>query len=78
MGYLEDPMWDVWHPMWDVKHPMRDLGQDRLTWDVQDPMGDRHFLQCGEKTLFVIFVKVFYTKVYFKSTYGGPFWRKIL
>ena len=46
MGYLEDPMWDVWHPMWDVKHPMRDLGQDRLTWDVQDPMGYRHFLQC--------------------------------
>ena len=46
MGYLEDPMWDVWHSMWDVKHPMRDLGQDRLTWDVQDPMGDRHFLQC--------------------------------
>ena len=47
MGYLEDPMWDVWHPMWDVKHPMRDLGQDRLTWDVQDPMGDWHFLQCS-------------------------------
>ena len=46
MGYLEDPMWDVWHPMWDVKHPMRDLGQDRLTWDVQHPMEDRHFLQC--------------------------------
>ena len=46
MRYLEDPMWDVWHSMWDVKHPMRDLGQDRLTWDVQDPMGDRHFLQC--------------------------------
>ena len=47
MGYLEDPMWDVWHPMWDVKHPMRDLGQDRPTWDVQDPMGDWHFLQCS-------------------------------
>ena len=54
MGYLEDPMWDVWHPMWDVKHPMRDLGQDRLTWDVQDPMGDRHFLQCGFATSNVV------------------------
>ena len=58
MGYLEDPMWDVWHPMWDVKHPMRDLGQDRLTWDVQDPMGDRHFLQCSLRISLLVSYKM--------------------
>ena len=61
MGYLEDPMWDVWHPMWDVKHPMRDLGQDRLTWDVQHPMEDRHFLQCTFKSNIIIKLKDKYT-----------------